>query len=192
MLIPAWHRVKVWNWLFSVYYYYFPKDSRRYNNCDFPLLGGMPHCGLMSFLTRPWTSQDISYVIGRKWIGAIKWISAVSEAELFRIFLLRGTHWNSMETLVIWLWARRRRSVTLLLFSIYFFIWLETSSVFIKLVSLSTVYSTEDSHSSTKICKHSTKTMGLIHQSSVLKKKCPHKYTLPQFSRTFWHSQMFS
>lgn len=86
------------------------------------VVGGMLLCGLMYLLTRLWTSQDRSYVIGRKWICAIKWISAVSEAELFRIFLLRGTHWNSMGTLVIWLWARWRRSVTLLLFSIYFYL----------------------------------------------------------------------
>lgn len=82
----------------------------------------MLYCRLMFLLTRPWTAQDRSYVIGRKWICAIKWISAVSEAELCRIFLLRGTHWNSMGTLVIRLGARWRSSVTLLQFSIYFYL----------------------------------------------------------------------
>lgn len=98
----------------------------------------------MFLLTRPWTSQDRSYVIGRKWTCAIKWISAVSEAELCRIFLLRGAHWNSMGTLVIRPGARWRRSVTLLQFSIYFYL-TGNKFVFIKCISLSPVCSTERS-----------------------------------------------
>lgn len=156
----------------------------EYKKCDFlccwrdaPL---WIHCRISFFLTRPWTSQERSYVIGheRKWMCAIKWILAVSEAELFRIFLLRGTHWNSMGTLVIWLWAQWRRSVMLLLFSI-FFIWLETSFVFIKCISLSTVYSTERSDSGAQISKNRTKTMTV---SVWAHKKRKNKHTTAAFT----------
>lgn len=86
------------------------------------VVGVILYCPLMFILTRPWTSQHSSNVIGRKWICAIKWISAVSEVELCRIFLLRGTHWNSMGTLVIRLGALWQSSVTLLQFSTYFYL----------------------------------------------------------------------
>lgn len=122
------------------------------------VVGGRLHCRLMFLLTRPWTSQDRSYVIGRKWTCAIKWISAVSEAELCRIFLLRGAHWNSMGTLVIRLGARWRRSVTLLQFSIYFYL-TGNKFVFIKCISLSPVCSTERSKQHTLRYNNCTKTV---------------------------------
>lgn len=100
-------------------------------------------------------------MIGGKRTCAIKWISAVSEAELCRMFLLRGTHWNSMGTLVIREGAWWRRSVTLLLFSIYFYL-TGNKFVFIKCISLSTLCSTERSNSckgDSQIFKKSVKTM---------------------------------
>lgn len=140
--------------IFSSLYFLFATESTK--SVIYSVVEGMLHCRLMFLLTRPWTSQDISYVIGRKWTCAIKCISAVSEAELCRIFLLRGTHWNSMGTLVIRVGARWRRSVTLLQFSIYFYL-TGNKFVFIKCISLSTVCSTEHSKRSARIYKNCTK-----------------------------------
>lgn len=140
--------------IFSSLYFLFAAESTK--SVIYSVVEGMLHCRLMFLLTRPWTSQDISYVIGRKWTCAIKCISAVSEAELCRIFLLRGTHWNSMGTLVIRVGARWRRSVTLLQFSIYFYL-TGNKFVFIKCISLSTVCSTEHSKRSARIYKSCTK-----------------------------------
>lgn len=106
----------------------------------------------MFLLTRPWTSQDRSSVIGRKWTCAVKWISAVSVLELCRIFPLRGAHWNSMGTLVIRPRARWRRSVTtprFFPFIYLFFIWLETSLFSWNVFSLSTICSVHSSLATT-------------------------------------------
>lgn len=90
------------------------------------LVAGRLHFNLMFLLTRPWTSEDRSSVIGRKWTCAVKWIWAVSGLELCGMFPLRWAHWNSMGTLVIRLSARWRCRVTtrLLFHSLFFFFYL--------------------------------------------------------------------
>lgn len=128
----------------------FAVESRRQSIPS--VVGGRLHSKLMFLLTRPWTSQDRSSVIGRKWTCAVKWISAVSGLELCRIFPLRGAHWNSMGTLVIRPGARWRRSVTTRrFFHLFFFIWLETSLFSQNVFSLSTICSAERRQSYTLV-----------------------------------------